>query len=475
MVGCGEEPSYTLRWKLVGDLAEPDASPDLTEVNQCSSVGVSKVEVVTLLGSVSGLTAMADLDEADFVDIREYPCRPEAFVTNGAVDGPTLEPGDYTVAVFGQRRSGEWWPCSEEEPECYATALAELTVAEDASSPAALSVVLLEPPQCDDGIDNDKDGRVDDRDPACLLPEAANPGGLESAEKGLTLFQLSTSFLTSEAIEPRHVQVDAIALEIVNTLDASDTRTYRVNTSNFDLSEWPFRLPLISDGFDEGTYELRATALDVYKEIDDETEKLVEIVNPLSDAIPRTVAATQVLEFQVEPDQPAFVVGEFEFTDEHFFEPILAPITFDALLQTSAALNCALGGYLGGNDGMVERLWVRVRDASGQPVDPLGVGFMVDDVVDEGNGYASFPCPPKLVTSMDLTWGSYSVEVDARIGGDVCFAAGEQPLAPGGGESIILERVLIGDEPLPNCVECVTSLDCRDITHACEKGVCLPK
>ena len=460
-VGCAEEPSYTLRWELVSDQID---------IDHCSEVGVSKIEVLTLAGSVPTLLSMASLSEEDLVDVREHPCQ-----VDGVVDGPTLEPGDYTVYVAGQRRSGEWWPCSEDEPECYAAALAEVRVPEDPALRPEVSVVLLAPPQCDDGIDNDQDGRVDDRDPACLLPSNANAAGLEDAEKGLSLFQLTASFLASEVVLPINVSVDALRLTVTG---GGETREYVVDAPelmsgsdnvSLDLGVWPYRLPLLSDELAPGTYQLSAVALDRFGVA-------------LTEAIGRTdpLDGAEVFEFSVTDDRPAFVLGELEFTADRFLDPILAPIALDPLLETAASLtHCQLGGYIGGQNGTIERLWLRVRDEADQPVDLATLGFDVPDAVSEADGFVSFACPSFILRSLDLTWGSYRVDLEARNGADACFAREDQALAPfpgGGAQTVILERVLIDGAVPDACIECVVDTDCRNPNETfCKEGVCVPE
>lgn len=449
--GCSEPASFDLSWRLVDALTEPAMAPPLTSVEQCAQVGVSKIRVTTFLGDVCTGVIVAE---------QEFPCFSDAL-------GPPLEVGDYTLLVEGLRRTGEPWSCHYDEcnPDplgpppstCVARTTAELSVSESGTLPE-LDVVLLSPPECDDGIDNDRDGRVDDRDPACIL----NAAGSESADASVTLFQTSVSFLDSPAIEPFNVGVDALLLEV------SDEQLTVVADYQLDLTQWPYRLPLLSRALDPGSYEFSITAVGA---------GLVPLTQPFTQA------------FVVEEDEAAFVLGNFAFTDDRFLEPIIQPIAFttNLLLSPGATTgpSCDLGGYVGVPPNQeirsLDRLWVRVTDGS-QALDAatLGLtGFAATGPimpVDEPGGWVSFDCPTAGVKSAAITWGGYDIEVQGRIGADTCFATPQiSDLAPQptSAQDFYLDRVLVDGLPPAACIECVDDSGCTG--QVCVDNVCVYK
>jgi hypothetical protein len=448
--GCGEPPAYEVRWKLVDEagLADPDAAAELSSVKQCADVGVSRVRVTTRRS------------DNTVADRQEYPCFPSAFAGGGAVEVPALPAGEYKVEVAGLRRIGEPWDCVDDEatPEveaCVAFAEASVTVAE--GSLPTVEVVLLQPPECDDGIDNDRDGLVDGRDPACLI----DPTGPESADSSVTLFQLSVTFLDSAAVGPANVSVDALEL----TVDGEPLAT--VSAADLDTSQWPFRLPLVTERFEPGNHLFSIVAVD-------------------GQGQPRTQAIE--LEFNVSDDSAGFVLQQFDFDGGQFVEPIVEPIaaTIALLLDPGDVTGptCTLGGSLGGATVSIEQTWLRVTDEDGQPLAAATLQLAGSSAggsiapVDEAGGWISFACPTSSIGSAPLAWGSYGVEIEARIGAAVCFAnEGVEPLTPqgqAGAQVFYLDRIL--DEqgaPPTGCEECAVDSDCSG--QVCDLGICKDK
>lgn len=447
--GCDEPPSYQVRWR-VGDaaaLADPDLASALTSVKQCADVGIAKVRVTTKRAS-----------DDTVVDRRDYACFPGAFERGDAVEIPALPAGEYVVEVERVRRTGEPWVCEEGE-QCQ-TFVGEggnkVTIGEGVLE--TIEVVLLQPAQCDDGIDNDRDGRVDGKDPACIL----DPTALESAETSFTLFQLSVSFLDSPAVLPANVSVDAVRLGIDTDADgdpSDDQLLAEIPAYELDTSQWPFRLPLLSQDFDDGDYVLSVYAVD-------------------QQGNQRTTL--HELTFTVPDD--AYVIGELAFGGERFLEPIVEPIAATTSLQLAPddliGPACTLGGFTG---AAIERMWFRVTDQDGQPLDAATLGLTGaasgESImpVDEAGGWVSFACPTSMVSSTPLAWGSYQLDVEARIGDVACFASeGPLPLAPvgeGGAQFLLLPRIV--DEqgaPPAGCEECSDANDCSG--QICELGIC---
>jgi len=84
--------------------------------------------------------------------------------------------------------------CLDDERVCDC---ARLTVTED-SGTTVLDFVLDPPGECEDGIDNDLDGRVDDSDPSCLI---ASGDGTEGLPVGITEVRLGVSLLGQTPLE----------------------------------------------------------------------------------------------------------------------------------------------------------------------------------------------------------------------------------------------------------------------------------
>lgn len=452
--GCDEPPSYHLRWRL-GDeaaLTEPNLAAALTSIKQCAEVGVSKVRVKTRRAS----------DDV-VVDDREYPCFPGAFQRGEAVEGPALPAGEYVVEVLRVRRTGEPWICEEDE-QC-STFVSDggnvITVGEGLLP--IVEVVLLQPAQCDDGIDNDRDGRVDGKDPACIL----DPTGPESAETNFTLLQLAVRFLDSPAVFPANVSVAALRLGLDTDVDgdpSDDELLVQIPAYELDTSQSPFRLPLLSYDFDAGDYVLSIHAVD---------------------SAGNQLTSLHELEFVV-PDDP-FIVQVFEFGDDRFLEPIVEPIaaTLGLLLapEDLTGPTCTLGGV----GGKIDQMWFRVTDEDGQPVDAatLGLSGLASGQslmpVDEADGWISFACPSSMIISAPLTWGRYTLEVEARKGGVACFASTEPlalaPKGKAGAQNLLLSRIV--DEqgvPPAGCEECSVDSEADECSgQVCESGICKDK
>jgi hypothetical protein len=429
---CAEPPSYLVRWKLI-DLEGEAAT--LTSVKQCADVGIAQVRVTTRRENV-------------VVDSSTFACFPGAFERGDGVEIPAMPPGEYTVEVEGLRRTGEPWICEEDQP-CIALARGSVTVV-DGELPT-VEVELLQPPECDDGIDNDRDGRVDGKDPGCIL----DPTGPESADAGVALFQTSVSFLNSPAVKPANVSVAAIRLEVDGEL------LEQVPAYELDTSQWPFRLPLIGRGYDPGDHLFSIYAVD-------------GAGNPLTTA--------HEVPLSVDANQAGYVVGQFDFGSEQFLEPIIQPfaVLISLMLdpQGKRTSTCGLGGDLG---VAIDRMWMRVTDEDGQALDVASLNLTafagVLAPVDEAGGWISVACPTSTVRSDALEWGRYVVELEGRIGAAVCFT-GEEPqdLAPvptgqASAQNLYLRRVV--DEqgaPPSGCEECFSTSDCSG--QICDAGIC---
>ncbi|MEX1364331.1 MAG: hypothetical protein AB1Z98_14490, partial [Nannocystaceae bacterium] len=187
---CQEPASYRLRWSIDGR--------GVPTVSACSESGVFQVR------------ARAYVEGERFVDELILPCAAGALADPDAlVDGTALSPGDYGLQLRGIDRAGQPWQaadgqtepdpdetgCTEDFDACLPTELVcgcmPLTVGADETVDLP-EYVLAPPPECDDGIDNDRDGVVDDRDPSCAVDGGV---GGEGIPVGLTELRLELTLL----------------------------------------------------------------------------------------------------------------------------------------------------------------------------------------------------------------------------------------------------------------------------------------
>jgi hypothetical protein len=417
LAGCGQPPGFELRWRIADANAsdsELSKAPPLETVKQCSDVGIFWVRVTAKLG------------EAE-VWVDEFPC--SSSIESG-VEAPPLEPGEYTLEVQGLRRNGEPW-AFDSEAGVPRIAYGETTVTVTEGDPPIVDAFLRAPPGCDDGIDNDLDGTVDNQDPGCEVETPAGYG--ESNDADLTLFTLAVSFLGSPAVRPDNVGVNSIRLEVDGELLAE------VPEYELDFSQWEFRLPIAVGEYTEGTLSVTA----------------------IGDVGPVTVP--QTLEFSMQ-SVPYTV---FDFGSEMFLEPIVEPVglVFEP--------GCSPGGAL-----ILETMRIRIADEDGlvPPGLVLMKGPLPLETTDAGGGWIRFDCPSAPVLSNELPWGRYFVEAQAVLAGVPCFETPEAvELAPQpfSAQTIPLERVLIDGQPA--CPECSKDLDCVMMADAktCVDGLCV--
>jgi hypothetical protein len=430
LAGCGQPPGFELRWRIADANAsdsELSKAPPLETVKQCSEVGIFWVRVTAKLG------------EAE-VWVDEFPCA--ASIESG-VEAPPLEPGEYTIEVQGLRRNHEPW-AFDSEAGVPRIAYGETTVTVSEGGPPIVDAFLRAPPGCDDGIDNDLDGTVDSQDPGC---EVETPEGYgESNDADLTLFELEVTFLDSPVVKPVNVGVTGIRLEVVDT---QFERT--VSSHELDLSQSPFRLPLLTGEFDVGgELELMATAFGAGGDL----------------------TAPQTILFDVLEGEGTYVNGQFDFGSAMFLQPIVEPVVL--VFEPG----CSAGGSL-----ELERMRVRITDASDAVIDAATLGLSGSTIVggtvmsitpvEEAGGWISFECPSSFVSSNPLPWGNYRIEAQAQRASDTCFESPVVELAPQpvGAQSLVLERVLIDDVPV--CSECTLDIDCP--AQICDAGLCVDK
>jgi len=172
---CAEDPSFVLRWQVGRDAA--DAEKTLLSVRQCSELGLSRVRVTTF-----------DRADNSEVDSREYPCFPEAFnFPEGTVAGPEIGAGEYDVTIVGLTRRGL---IREDAGELLGRAEQTITVRASGEGQLVDGFRLVGISECDDGVDNDRDGNIDAADLACRQGETR-----ESLDNSATLFTFQATLL----------------------------------------------------------------------------------------------------------------------------------------------------------------------------------------------------------------------------------------------------------------------------------------
>lgn len=159
--GCTEDPSFSVRWQL-GRSAD-DVAP-LTSVAQCTELGLSRMRITTRNGDT-------------IVDEREFACFPQGFEDlAAAVPGPEVGPGTYSVTVtaIGHRGIAYKQTVDEDsggpkEPRevTFASDEREVTIRETGENQQLRDFAIVGPPECADGVDNDRDGATDLADPSC--------------------------------------------------------------------------------------------------------------------------------------------------------------------------------------------------------------------------------------------------------------------------------------------------------------------
>jgi hypothetical protein len=206
---CAEDPSFVLRWNV--GRTEGDADTPLTSVRQCSDLGLSRVQVLTL--AADGTTE----------DQREFPCFPDQFNDpDGAAPGPELAAGTYYITILGLTRRGipRDDPNMSDEDEVLARDQQTVVVRERGEGVVVDGFRLTGIDECHDGIDNDRDGAIDQADTPCRLGQTAEDRDISGA-----LFTFEATLLGDNA------RATCAGLGIGSfriTLDDDDTNTREI-------------------------------------------------------------------------------------------------------------------------------------------------------------------------------------------------------------------------------------------------------
>lgn len=446
IAGCADEPGVELRWAIHDGSSGDEVAP-LVSVQQCAEVGIERFRFDAY--------ALPRLPSDLPSESRSFPCFPSGFGNPDAfLDGPTLAPGDYEIELIGLRRNGLEWSCGDElAPLPCARTSAELSVS--ASDPGRLELVVAPPPQCDDGVDNDRDGRVDANDLGCIFDQ-----DYEAFDYGLVVFQLSVSFLDNMQIEPVHAGVTSLELAI----DGEPFETLTPFDVGVDQLLAPWDLPPL--------YATVASGDVAGLSVGEHTLELT---------LQTTSGSAQLSHpFVVGSEDAAFVTHEFAFVDL----PIIAPMHVAWAIEPEIAGEKGIDGChshaitLGSVEVSVTR--------GGQSVSLDELQMLVGGQTPVAGAVACTDelagSPALLATNASWTSEPYVVEIDAfsALPGfetSRCFQSGpfEARPAPNGPMSVVLEHVLDDQgQPLPGCSECSAADECLDPANLeCSENLCV--
>ncbi len=453
LTGCKEARSYAVRWRVgerEGIDSEPTARPQDDEISNsvaCSRVGVSLVQVLVLdeLGQ-----------EADSF-LR--PCFPDRFRSSGsAVQGNTIPPGEYSVFLFGERANELPWgqcptdsetgdplrPCQGVDDffidlgdNLFATREntcidGECTLGhescdcmffevEEDETTRMLDFVLAPPPECEDGIDGDEDGLVDQLDPGCQVSDSeSTPVLVSELLIDLSLFSGNPNAQCSGS----GVGIARIQIQIDD-----------VEVDSYACRLGPTR---ITAPITTGLHTLSVTALGAQGE-------------------PRT--GSQSFQFDV-GDTGAATPREFavDFSDVDFLEPVEAAAQFtinlalpvdpenpdeDPELTQCTSPQVDVADYR-----------IRLLDAAGD----LVPGVMSNDqqVTFDGTPAScetsGTPFGGAVITE-PLLWGVYQLEVEAvSPNGEVCWSNEGSPTILAPGSRVPIDLNLVDGAP-DDCVQ----------------------
>lgn len=481
LAACAEPPSFQMRWTIEGRTGASAVA--------CSESGVLQVRARAFVGP----------DE--FVDERIYPCFSEGLEgDDGRVSGWALPRGCYGIELRGVDRSLTPWDdpeptvfddepiehlgCYPGDPDTGEVDPAECRPGErvcdclrldvggacsDGQSAAASApegetaneplVFTLDPPfECEDGIDNDRDGRVDDGDPSCVVAFA---DGTEGIPVGVTDFQLEVSLLAQNP-----------SIECSNIPGFSRVQVWldRDEQDEQDEQDEPEELSDADILIFDDTCQLEspyrfATSLPVGL-------ARFHVVGIDGAGVP--ITQLQSFEQELAPGNN-FVQYTVDFGPETFLEPVVGPIIFNTGFvgelgrEGDVRFSCALAvdgetpeQIAGKHDrGTLEITDLRVTVFDSRKM-PITTPIQLDDgTVLEGPTLV--PCRSQIFTET-LTWGGYFVEIEAlSAAGDACFSniGAAQVMTPNRIDNILLPRA---DDDLPeSCRECEADDDCAPV------------
>lgn len=423
LAACQETPSLRTRWSLIDRDGE---SQPATAALQCTSLGINTVRIRII-------------DEAgDVADDSYHACFAPGFDDPEAtVAGPALDAGRYAVEVRGVQRDLQPWApsvpedddaltsCNLDEVACDPRDIACDCVefeARDDHTKRLTDFVIAAPDECIDGIDNDRDGLLDANDPSCGLDvtpgREGNPVSKVQFRVLLSLFD-GNPLATCTGLDLSDLRARVCVRAPGDAAAPCDAEATEVGLSCRDGEPTYFEQTL-----PEGTYTLELVGRDP-----------AGVVVTKPSLFPLTVA----------PGAGAFVPIEVDFPASAFDPPIEDEAEFTVAYDdgsSSLRQSCEQDG------STIETLSIEVLDAHGGQL-PTPVTLLDGTPLDG----TPIPCFQKRAATQALTWGGYSIAIQARTAdGTVCFAT-DTPLrlAPKA-VSLVIPRVLGSDgQPPAGC------------------------
>lgn len=496
LAGCGEDPSFEVRWAIASDFTTLASPIDPESVAECTAFGLGGVRVTTKSGGL-------------LIDEREFQC-----FEGGAVSGPTLDDGIYDIEVVGLRRNGNPWTCTLEvdtpvlmaddcetgsegcgclpeafcneglncaaqilpfnsdgtrdpaDPICLpCTAREKQRVEIDGSRPE-LQYTLIAPPECDDGIDNDEDGLTDVLDPAC----ASDATKAEDSDLQDTIISVSASFLDNNPLADCDSTANIKFPLLVGTLQFEVHGPEGLLHS--EVFECQRNLPLRTFPLPAGDYEIRLLGFTL--------PPFVPFPNKIP-LPPLDFTVVKTLPFVVTASAGGFVNERIDFRGEDFLTPLQgrvgASFIFDAdgdPATSAAGRLCTDASVKSGSPLDIEELRIRVLDRDGVAVDPATLAIPGGSVDGDATRTSCDNLNLEFSTAV-LDWNSYTLEVEGLVGGEVCYDQGPATMwtLPDEAKTETLFRVLVAGEPPAGCEDCSVDADCPSTSAPrCEASLC---
>lgn len=433
---CQEPPSYRLRWAIEGR--------ETLDAAACSESGLFQVRV------------RAYEAPATVVDERVFPCFPEALRNEEAtVGGAALPPGLYSIEVRGIDRTGDPWDeVSIDQSSCVPVADfigcgptdvacdCQRIEAEAGETVELPEFVLVPPPQCIDGIDNDLDGLVDVSDPSCNVDFG---DGSEGVAVGVTELRLRLALLDGNpAVSCSSTPLSRLRVEIGTGDDA------------VVVFEEPCELDrpyLASLRLAAGTVVFTAVGLDDDGEPVTEVEQFEAEISAVGGTVEHTI------DFGA-GDFPGGIVREIR----------ASPAYVSELGRNSAVRYCESTR----SKLVIAGLRPQVLNGHGGPLDVPATLLDDGSVLD---GQTVVPCTIESLVTAPLEWGTFSMQMEALSAeGEVCFSNVGSPtlMSPGGLTGLFLPRVYDAEGNVPaSCHDCEVDADCGlDDVLFCVDNVC---
>jgi hypothetical protein len=480
LTACQEPPSYRLRWALEGR--------EMLDASACAESGLFQMRA-----RVYGAPGV-------IVDERVYPCFPEALRDpEGTVGGTALPPGRYAIELRGVDRTGDPWDdealgsfepdaaehagCSTEGSvvECRPTELvcdcqrlevvaagasgsatdAEATVVEEGATVELPELVLVAPPQCVDGIDNDRDGLVDVNDPSCNVDFG---DGTEAVPVGVTQLRVALTLLGNNPV----VTCASVPLRQLRLSIVGETGSEIVLEEPCQLDQ-PYlaslRLPAGPTTFSVVGVDSAGEPLTVVETFEAEISPTGGTVEHSIDFGPDDFLEPIVREIRVRPAMVSEVGPEAQL--RYTCHP---RVLVEA--NATAGQEEVLEGSL-----FLDRVRVHLLNGHGGPLDAPAA--LDDGTVLDGPTVVDCETNLELVTE-PLEWGSYSLVLEALSAeGEVCFSNVGAPalMSPGGMGGMYLPRVYGDDGTVPaSCHDCEADADCGlegelfCVDNVCQRG-----